>query len=326
MKSIFYITVLVLNIHISTFCQTKIYSGKFDGITHRNSPAKEEGVATYQYYENSTYDRTFHGSFSFTGKTINLNGTFKDGKKIGYWRINSDNTEDNMIGPDGFFCMVKFNTNIFGNFKEGRFNGEWVYNYNNSISCGNKTPPKWEKHIDIKSIAHFSDGIYNGKIIHERTSAGTYEIEEGQFDENGFFDGVWTKKRKSIKTIKKYNHGIYYFILEQNITTGEKLKYIDNTDWLNKILANYDKTNGTSIIDSVCYSMDTIKGWHYLIWEDDQLLLENYVNSDTNPLYNLGGSEKPKCYEIRVNECIQKTGKSSTPHNQMQQNNSRIVE
>ncbi len=291
---------LLLVYQTNSICQIKTYSGKFDGVIHRNFSAKETGKATYQYYENKTFDRTFHGNFSFIGETVNIKGAFKDGIKVGKWKINSDNKVDHMIGPQGFFCKVKLNTNIFGSFDSGLFNGEWIYNYSNSASC--ITPPSWKKHIDIKSIAHFRNGVFIGKIKYESSTDGDYELDEGQFDENGFFDGIWTTKRGSIKTIKKYKHGIYYFILEQNTTTGEKIKYTDNTEWMNSIFNNYDKNTGHSVVDNLCYSMDTIKGWNYRIWLEDRLVLEN-DQMTTNPLYNIEGSQKPECYEIKVIKC-----------------------
>lgn len=81
-NKIYLATLFILFIKVS-FSQTKTYSGEY-----------ENGIATYQYYENSDFERVLNGTFSYKvtdrreGRgycTIEVSGRFKDNIKDGKW-------------------------------------------------------------------------------------------------------------------------------------------------------------------------------------------------------------------------------------------------
>lgn len=291
-------------IYCNSFAQKiKTYNGKFDGVLNQRGGV-QKGKAIYQYYENEKFDRIYSGNFNYIGELDNIKGTYKNGIKDGKWTIYADNKIDS-YGFSNQYSVL--NKRITGSYKEGQIDGEWTYG--NSLKCFNKSR-QVGKEFKVSAIAHFKNGIFVGKISCELLS-DEKTTSEGQFDNNGFKDGIWTMKYGNIIHITKYKHGLAYFDLKQNISTGDKLNYFDENGWVDTFWENYDSINGKSMVNGAKICIDTIivkngvKEEIFNFWVNDYIWIDLFgiPFEEINPLYNMEGSEKPKCYEIVRVEC-----------------------
>ena len=298
---------LFLNLNSSNGQVRKIYEGPFDGVEGVGGiyTYPEKGNAKYQYFENEKLDRIYDGFFIFNGVREIIRGEFADNFKNGKWSVSTINKIEKNSNTTDYSVT---NLNILGTYYKGLLTGEWKYE--NSILCYNKLKKIKSKFIE-SSIAHFSNGIFVGKIMHV-TTLKTKQTNEGQFDNNGFKDGIWVYKGGNIVHTVKYKHGLAYFNLKQNITTGEKLDFFDQSNWVDTFWNNYNKETGYSIVNNELVCIDTLPNsphdWVDDLWIDDAMdivIFEQTINIK-NPLYKMKGSEAPKFYEIYTKECQSK--------------------
>lgn len=212
-----------MGIYLNANAQSlKIYSGKY-----------KEGKAVYSYRDNPEGGRIFEGDFTYTYSypgiggvvTGNASGRFKNNKKEGVW------------------TYIKNQTNILkATYKDGELDG--LYEYSNTT-------------LNLES---FSLTIKNGKfvgnvkgsnlIFHwtgDKTLPNYSErvIFNGQFDENGCFDGKWTFKGTQNKFLfyAIYEHGVCEKYYREDLTTGDIETGKGNISYaLNQIIYdNYDR-------------------------------------------------------------------------------------
>lgn len=200
-----HIAILLLIINFSSFAQTiKTYNGNY-----------ENGQATYEYYENSDYERILHGKFSFKSnmgnpsqnintrfvETTNIIGSFKENKKSGKWDIKKVNTN----------AYMERTASWKGNFEDGQKNGIWLFNIHTVVD--NKTN-------DIKASFNFNKDQLIGEVI-------IGDIK-GQLDSNGKFIGNWNiKTNDGIEYIAEFKNNIFTKLVARKISDGFILmKYI----------------------------------------------------------------------------------------------------
>jgi hypothetical protein len=285
-----------------TYGQTlKTYSGKF-----------EEGIATYQYFENDKFDRILNGTFSYKGKLVDMNGSYKNDKKNGKWEITAINRK--IDGRSG--GAVKLNTKISGNFLNGNFDGNW--SYYNSLGWPDS---KGDEDTEV-SKATFYKNHFVGKYSYLANWPKRISIQ-GQFDSLGFMNNVWYYKQGEIKDEIRFMKGIAYWRLQYDTTNGEKKIFCDSTIFVKQFLELFDTLLGGSNINGNFYFPDTIlisnkTGVNFLgginytekdeefnpisVW--DESIFNVYESGYlANPLYYFPkGNFHPKGFQIFINQ------------------------
>lgn len=204
---------ICLGLYLNSNAQSlKIYSGKY-----------KRGKATYSYRDNPEGGRIFEGDFTYTFSSGSASGRFKNNKKDGVWKYKSSLAD------------------LTATYKNGILDG--LYEYSNTA-------------LGPKSL---SLTIRNGKFIgnakgsnvgfHWQGDDGTLEyitivVFNGQFDDNGCFDGKWTFKdlNNDFMYYAIYEHGNCKKYYREDLTTGdiETGNGKINTALNNIILTNYD--------------------------------------------------------------------------------------
>lgn len=205
MKKVIISTVLIMLAAQASMGQTlKTYNGLY-----------EDGQATYTYYEDENGERIKHGKFTY-------------------------NKADKGIGVGGGMS-VSYATTISasGNYKNGMKDGEWTYI--------NKTTGGGITFSDFSAVVNYVDGRMEGALNNAETTfqmknnritgqvkkAKKTQNEDwtmsGQFDEEGFPDGTWSKSYKSYGNLyvdtEKYVHGLLIAKQTKNESTGKITRY-----------------------------------------------------------------------------------------------------
>jgi len=291
-NKLLFIASLILFFKNICYCQTKTYSGKYEG-----------GTASYQYYENEKFDRIFNGNFSFKSDKIDIDGKYQNNKKVGEWvYFGKAKKVKHLLGD--FWTL--YNINIRGKYKEGMLDGKWTYIYSEK---GGGNDQK------VYSEATFNENIFVGNFILKRGDPDDISyttVIKGQFDKNGFLNGTWVNTFESTlfsykKRVdsEKYYKGVAYWKLDRDPTTGEIYKFFDSTAFVKTFWENYDSVDGKSDLRGICYYPDTVESTQYvLVWQQQSDRGDSY-----NPLYYFNKSIllPPKCYEIKITKCPEGT-------------------
>ncbi|SEJ16606.1 hypothetical protein SAMN05192553_102721 [Cyclobacterium xiamenense] len=233
MKRLLLIGLLFVTV-AKTKSQTKTHTGKF-----------EDGIATYQYYENEKMERVFHGSFDYEGSLYNLKGDFLNGNKNGKWDIYATNKSFS-----GWGGSIKINTEISGEYKNGLLDGNWSYSNSLKLIRSNQD----DKEV---STATFKNNHFIGKVTYEANWPSNYSVI-GQFDSLGFMSGSWIYIKGVEKDEIRFINGVASWRLYNNITNGEMKVFCDSTRFVNEFWAAYDISSNTSTVNGKVYRPDTV--------------------------------------------------------------------
>lgn len=204
----------------------KTYSGNYNG-----------GEATYQYYENSDYERIFNGKFSY--KTINnnpaaynsgrvyqgitINGVFKENKKDGFWE-----------GSQTLTSQMRSNASatvtVNGNYSSGVKTGLWTY--------------KQYVVVDKKTETVINSFNFNNNVL-----VGTISVNDmnGTLDNQGNFTGGWNIKSAGKEYIAEFQNNIVAKLIVREVADGKiLLKY-------NNVNISYFLTDSIATIDQTRY-------------------------------------------------------------------------
>jgi formylglycine-generating enzyme len=224
---------------ISAFCQeVKTFQGAY-----------ENGTATYQYYENDSYERMYHGNFKYKGTVADdlkgkLNFTV-----TGQYRFNRKDGKWTYILADP---AIKGATEIVtGSYANGKMDGEWT-----SVTTLNNT-----KKTIKNTSAIFKENKLAGDIKFDYTAFTYKEYAsisiKGSFTDSSLFNGTWlttyTKDNVQYEEIRKYNNGVLYLLLSRRLSDGEILQKLDSTDFVTRFFANYDPLKKAAIIGGQRY-------------------------------------------------------------------------
>jgi ssDNA-binding Zn-finger/Zn-ribbon topoisomerase 1 len=278
----------VMLMHFTIKTQTlQTYNGVF-----------ENGKAVYQYYENEKADRIYEGTFNYTSKIYTILGSFKADKREGTWKISALNkVHSTEIGK------IQLNTLITGKYLVGNMDGLW--SYSNATKTFNKKTKKFNPKAEkVVASANFKDNHFIGKFSYDRTYL-TKTKTTGQFDENGFADGIWlTTYPKTIEELK-FNKGVLYSKLVKDITTGEKIIYYDSLTFHEDFWKAYDSEKKLAIIEGKMYLLDTVEVINpaLSVWQSDLYLVETFGNI-INPLYYYAKRKSiPHAYQLKIIAC-----------------------
>ena len=251
MKRIIISTLLILlTVQVSIGQTLKTYSGLY-----------KNGKATYTYYEDENGERVKHGKFTYN----------KVDKGIG-------------VGVGGGM-NISYATTISasGNYKNGVKDGTWTYK--------NKTAGESITFADFSAVINYADGRMEGTlnnagiIFQMRNNRITGQVKKikktrnedwtltGQFDEEGFPDGTWTKNYKSYGNLyedtEKYVHGLLVAKQTKNESTGEITRYEFNDVNPQEYLVAYNPDKDSTIVGKlICqekiYSKQGENNYSYL--------------------------------------------------------------
>lgn len=266
--------------------ELKTYTGKYDLNVWNDFDSQGIGTVTYQYYENSEFERVYNGTFNYKGKHYRSNyivsGSYKENKKAGKWK----------------FVKVSEKTTFTtqGVCDEGDMIGLW----------------KWDVTSGGKTIKYFRVNFKNNILVGGfKFNGGDGLLIEGQFDNYGRFDGEWFMeyKENGVKFIqeRRFKGGVLEFELYRNMSTGDiirkynieksPIKWVFDVMEKNQphtYLYNKNDNSGLYIADKVMFQ--SIAFWIDNYWSEDNRY--NASESDHHILKMFGrGSNRIVSYE-----------------------------
>ena len=161
-----------------------------------------DGTGSYEYYLDQSGKRIKHGKYSFANSSeqfakqweyrgyFTVEGEYSHGQKNGRWRINWDSRK------------------YLIDFKDDKFNGDFI--------VSSRFEPSY------KVVCHFHDNYFTGSYYAE----GKWIIK-GQFDNNGFVDGIWSVVPKGDRPDSYYfefSNGGYVSSYGYDDSTGERFE------------------------------------------------------------------------------------------------------
>lgn len=228
MKTFLILFILSAVVQFGSAQTLKTYRGLYEG-----------GQATYTYYENENGERVKHGKFTFNkhdsnfGFSYKVSGSYKNNMKDGQWTYNLKGLEI---------------SKIVINFTDGDMNGPISRTYYSRDGKVRRTECYQMKNYRVTGIV---------KDAEEKSLFNSVPWTlTGQFDDDGYPDGIWTKNYITDGNIfidtEKYIHGILIAKQTKNESTGEILKYKFNID-PQKFIHAYNPDKDSTIVDgNIC--------------------------------------------------------------------------
>jgi hypothetical protein len=197
-----------------------------------------DGKMNYQYYENKSFERIYHGPYIYTCTEKYVESLGK-GNEI---------TKGNFINNfQSGLCDYSFKNKytkvtIQGHYKNGLMDGIWTKTMLDII----------KKTTTQKMIVNYKDG----KLIGDFYFAQKQDLIRGKFNDNSHFEGRWTVKYKDFfknnigephEIIYDFKDGLLIFVLSRNLTSGEILYKNDQIN-LNDFYNSSTFRNGISYL------------------------------------------------------------------------------
>ncbi|HMP98653.1 MAG TPA: hypothetical protein PKC24_02655 [Cyclobacteriaceae bacterium] len=305
MKSFFLLTVVLL--HIPSFAQQlRTYNGQY------TLNAKTTGTANYGYYAFPNDSIQFHGRFAFTSdvlqfennkvRQVNTSGTYRRGLKNGDWvyERNDFNVQFKRISGVNIESVLDGTINrLNARYNNGLAEGRWSLITQQVRESRRRTNY-------ASSEANFRAGKASGRFIFNDPGRVFPLSIEGQFDNEGNFNGLW-KLSFELDGIRydeerEYEQGFLIRLTQTNSITGEiyfneeyidvrsKLEFLKNTD----NGANYkmgERRFGLYFNDG--YRLEDIR----IVAQEfgNEILKEafDYYTDSSGVLFTLPGFEKP---------------------------------
>lgn len=180
------------------------------------------GNATYQYYENESFERIFNGFFKVDEVRLpyelHINGQFLNNKKNGLWKIIK-------IGKIGSYDHdISETTSI--EYLNGKING----------TCSLAGINKKSKTLVYSSTATFKNNVMIGKFTYDRKNdpnrreTNIYILIN--FDSNGLYDGDYLVRFSDGETNyedrRKYQNGLLITKIYRNLNNGKIISKAGN--------------------------------------------------------------------------------------------------
>ena len=203
-KHLITLTLLSLFFIPSHALEIKTYSGRMSmaETIFRLYNVDLDGTGSYEYYLDQSGKRIKHGKYSFANSSeqfakqwgylgyFTVEGEYSHGQKSGRWRINWDSKK------------------YLIDFKDDKFNGDFI--------VSSRLDPSY------KVVCHFHDNYFTGSYYAE----GEW-ITKGQFDNDGFVNGIWSvvpkEDRPNSYYFEFYNGG-YVRSYGYDDSTGERFE------------------------------------------------------------------------------------------------------
>lgn len=236
---IIYALLFLITVKSNVAQDIKTYEGNYDNKqgNYVNATAK------YDYFENETDDRVYHGKFEYQHGNLKIIGFFENNQRSGKWKAQY---------YEGGTFSDKFTGEkiLTGSFRNGYMSGEWKYLRKELPS--NK--------IIEESVGFFQDGVLHGEYYYNSKNDDQLSIKG--FFVNGLFDKEWIIKYNDDgipkREVKKYHNGIMYFNKQTDESTGES-EVKNKEKFVNDFFANFDSTHNYAEIGSFFYTVEDAK-------------------------------------------------------------------
>jgi hypothetical protein len=249
----------------------KNYNGNFNSKHFK-------GISNYTYSEDEDR-RIINGLFSFKNSTGNviINGSYNQNLKNGIWKTSLNNVQNSDILYNSVIT-----SSVSGAFVNGNIEGQWILERTklvsfaeNGISNHYKSQLNGLSYLfDGKSIdfskthktietakVNFKDNHFAGSFMHNINN-GKSTIN-GQFDENGYLNGIWTVNYQSEGILRNqtltYQNGVLLTVKEKDNSNGVVKILYDNTTVAKDFFQNYNATDNNALIDSKVYKLSESK-------------------------------------------------------------------
>jgi len=250
---------------ISYSQQLKTYTGEYslDG----KSGFSDYGKATYKYYENDDSERIKEGSFSFQGRTMKVEGQFKNGLRNGLWKFT--NTQTSKYASNIPNIIV-----VSATYIAGKLNGKCSYI---------KTAYPSKKILE-SSIAYFKNNLLIGDYVYIKYPESEYDkklsIKYSQ-DSLGKLNGEYRAEfyqkccndLGNIEDVARYENGTMIYRLCREKINGKVYYKYENGSY-SKEIDNYGSK------DVFSSTWDAHIGADFWIGRDGQ-----YCGTGYNPIY-----------------------------------------
>ena len=205
----------------------------------------EDGKAAYTYYEDENGERVKHGKYTYNRRdaiaTYNVTGNYKDNRKDGKWTY-KETANGNKVNITRMLVIDYANGAMEGGI---------------DFSIAGNNGSTYTKHYQMSHNRVIGAISEKDKIA---TSLPEAYALTGQFDNEGFPDGIWTqnyeKNGSHFIDTEKYVHGILVARQTKNESTGkiERSKfYIDPQ----KFVAAYSPGQDSVIVDGFICKLET---------------------------------------------------------------------
>lgn len=187
------------------------------------------GLANYSYFTIDEDSIQRHGRFSFISdvlelesgndiRQLNINGNYQRGLKNGRWVYDQNDFKVSIKKLTGFkvdAVLDGYMNNMLASYQNGKAQGKWdfsVHEVTESAKKGRSTLAE----------ANFNQGIASGKFTYQDEGRSNPIRIEGQFDENGNFDGEWKisfrQDNIDFREEREYENGflIYLKLIDAN--------------------------------------------------------------------------------------------------------------
>ncbi|HMU59008.1 MAG TPA: hypothetical protein PKD42_12105 [Chitinophagaceae bacterium] len=275
-KSAFNFVVITTLVFITklTFGQTnKVYNGNFNSKNFK-------GIANYSYFDKDD-ERVYDGTFSFKSQSNNfsISGNYKDGKKNGLWKVSLIN----VLNSDLLF-KANITATVSGQFSNGNLSGQWTLERTKLLSAANNGISNYYrnqlntlsylfdgKQVDFNKTAkvtesakaNFKDNHFYGSFTHSVNNGKS--TVTGQFNEDGFMDGVWTVNYYSDGILhlitKTYRNGVLMTIKEKDNSTGATKITYDKTFEVNEYFQKLNNENEGVLINDKIYTLKSVENF-----------------------------------------------------------------
>ena len=246
-----------------------------------NGPYRS-GNLTYTYYEDENGERVRHGKFIYTFSSSTVSGSYKNGLKNGRWTYKDISSNWKITKSIDFFD---------GN-REG-----YISNTTQERNGAAHTERYQMKNNRLIGMVKMKDNKIDAC---------------GQFDDDGFPDGLWVNKYKDaydgsiITETEEYVHGVLVSKQKKNEATGKiwRLKFRLEP---RKFIAAYNSDNDTVVVDSfICKQLVRFvhREWSTLSREPEVLYRQDYAfveddGSDKSDIwYRIPDNWVEKIYDI----------------------------
>lgn len=302
--SVFFVSNLVLNVDLKAQ-NIRTYKGDFVLADTIN------GKANFTFFEDAAKDKIFHGKFSFISNLLELNssgmveqlmlnGTYHRNIKNGKWEAERNEYLVKIkniaaLNVDAYLNGTQQKLNA--NFEGGKAHGKW------EISI---FPVIMSKRLSTSatSSANFVKGQSIGTFSFYENHLDKKTSVEGQFDDDGNFDGTWTliypSASDEYKETREYLSGYLTKLTKVNITKDSLIYNLTYREVISKL----GQLKSNEVQQSIkrgaqSFGIEFDDGYRpdsqYKIAQADGNVLLKYVfsyyNSDNNILNIINGSD-----------------------------------
>lgn len=252
---------------VTLACQTFVYGQVKQTYNGTYNSSNFHGVAVYQYSEDNSQQRIFDGTFAFDSKALNssvsISGSYRNNQKHGQWKTKLTN-----VAHSDIVMKYVITATATGVFKDGNLDGPWSLNRTKVVSFsksgistyyqaninalsylfdGKKLDFSKSSTVSEVAKVNFKDNHFAGDFSY---NVGSNSKVTGQFDQDGYFNGVWTISYFDngilYTELRNYLNGVLLTTKTKDNSTGDIRTVYDKTTEVTEFFQNYNKDQNSS--------------------------------------------------------------------------------